>query len=58
MAENMTNSEKQTNREFMSTSFGDEKASKMKELNASMTIRETSNDSYTNKLHNIGGGGQ
>jgi len=37
--------------------FGDYKADKSNELNASMTINEGSRDEYESTLHNIGGGG-
>lgn len=39
----------------MVSSYGDEKASKERELNASMSIQNQSADEYTQKMHNIGG---
>lgn len=39
----------------MVSDYGDNKASKEKELNASMSIQSQSADEYTNKIHNIGG---
>jgi len=39
------------------STFGDYKADKSNELNASMTINEGSRDEYESTLHNIGGGG-
>lgn len=47
----------QTNtlKDFMSGSFGDNKANKSNELNESMSIMETSQDEYSQAIHNIGG---
>lgn len=42
-------------RNMMKTSYGDEKMDKSSELNDSMTIKNTSADEYTKKIHNIGG---
>ena len=44
------------NKGFMQTTYEDNKLSKSKELNASMTIESTAADEYTNKLKNIKGG--
>lgn len=44
-----------TPKEFMSSSFGDNKADKTNELNDSMTIVETNKDEYSQTIHNIGG---
>ena len=37
----------------MKSHFNDIKADKSKELNESMTIKPTSQDSYTSKIHNM-----
>lgn len=42
-------------RSMMKSHYGDNKLDKGKELNESMTIRNTSADEYTRKIHNIGG---
>lgn len=47
--------EQNTMREMMNSSYGDEKADKSRELNKSMTIKNTSPDEYTRKIMNIGG---
>lgn len=44
-----------TTRSMMSSSNGEQKLDKSKELNESMTIKKTSQDEYTNKIHNLGG---
>ena len=44
------------NKSFMHTTYEDNKISKSKELNASMSIESTAADEYTNKLKNIKGG--
>ena len=44
------------NKGFMHTTYEDNKLSKSKELNASMSIESTAADEYTNKLKNIKGG--
>ena len=44
------------NKSFMHTTYEDNKLSKSKELNASMTIESTAADEYTNKIKNIKGG--
>ena len=44
------------NKGFMHTTYEDNKLSKSKELNASMTIESSAADEYTNKLKNIKGG--
>ena len=44
------------NKSFMHTTYEDNKLSKSKELNASMTIESAAADEYTNKLKNIKGG--
>lgn len=51
MNENMTN----TPKDFMTTSFGDEKANKSTELNEGMSIVENTQDEYEQTLHNLGG---
>lgn len=40
---------------FMSSSFGDDKLSKNKEINAGMSVRATGYDQLTEKLRNLGG---
>lgn len=52
MAENM---ETQTNKSFMVSDYGDNKLSKEKEINASMTIADKPKDEYTRAIENIGG---
>ena len=47
--------QKNENREFMTESFGNQKADKSQELNATMTINEKGRDSYEEKIHNMGG---
>lgn len=42
-------------RSMMMTDYKDEKLDKSKELNASMTIRQTAKDEYTRTLENLGG---
>ena len=44
------------NKSFMRSTYDDNKLSKSKELNASMTIESSASDEYTNKLKNIKGG--
>lgn len=44
-----------SNRSMMSSSYGDQKADKSKELNESMTIKETGQDEFEKTAHNIGG---
>ena len=44
------------NKSFMHTTYEDNKLSKSRELNASMSIESTTADEYTNKLKNIKGG--
>ena len=44
------------NKSFMHSTYEDNKLSKSKELNASMTIESSPADEYTNKLKNIKGG--
>lgn len=51
----MTEESKNTNRSFMKSSYQDEKLDKSTELNESMTIKNSSADEYTNKIHNVGG---
>lgn len=47
--------EKNTVKDNMKSSYGDDKLDKSNELNDSMTINEASRDEYENKLHNLGG---
>lgn len=49
--ENPTNE----NRDFMSTSFGDEKLNKETELNESMSIQANGADELSQKLNTLGG---
>lgn len=51
MSESPTN----TMRDFMKTSYGDEKYDKSKELNTSMSIDAQGNDEYNNKIANLNG---
>ena len=44
------------NKSFMHYTYDDNKLSKSKELNASMSIESSAADEYTNKLKNIKGG--
>ena len=44
------------NKSFMNSTYDDNKLSKSKELNASMSIESSAADEYTNKLKNIKGG--
>ena len=44
------------NKSFMRSTYDDNKLSKSKELNASMSIESSAADEYTNKLKNIKGG--
>lgn len=44
------------NKGFMHSTYEDNKLSKSRELNASMSIESTAADEYTNKLKNIKGG--
>lgn len=43
-------------RSFSSTNYGDDKLDKSRELNQSMSIRNSEPDEYDKKIHNIGGG--
>lgn len=47
--------EQNQTKEFMSTSFGDEKLSKEMELNSTMSISPQTRDEYEQKIKNIGG---
>lgn len=47
--------ESQKTRSMMSSSFGDEKMNKSKELNSSMSIANSSPDEYTRKIQSLGG---
>ncbi len=47
--------DKNSMRSMMQTTYGDNKASKSKELNESMTIKSSSSDEYTKKIMNMGG---
>ena len=49
------NENNNTTRSMISSSFGDEKANKEKELNASMSIANSSPDAYSNKIKSLGG---
>lgn len=42
-------------RNMMNSSYEDVKLDKNEELNASMSIQETSQDQYESKIHNVGG---
>lgn len=53
MPESPTN----TMRDFMKTSYGDEKLDKSTELNPSMSIDQKAQDEYNNKIANINTGG-
>lgn len=44
------------NRNFMHSDYSDDKLSKSKELNQSMSIAETNTDQYENAIHRIGRG--
>ena len=44
-------------RDMMFSSYDDSKLDKSGELNASMSIQETSQDQYESKIHNVGGSG-
>lgn len=44
-----------TNKSFMKSHNGEEKLDKTNQLNSSMTIKETPQDEYTRKIHNLGG---
>lgn len=48
--------EENKNKSFMKSSYGDEKLDKSNELNETMTIKNTSQDEYTSKIHSLGGG--
>lgn len=50
----MTLPQEPNNREFMATSFGDDKLSKEVELNASMSIAPTGEDEYERAVFNTG----
>lgn len=45
----------QSTRSMMSSSFGDEKMNKNKELNETMSIANSSPDEYTRKIQSLGG---
>lgn len=45
-------------RSFSSTNYGDDKLDKSRELNQTMSIRNSEPDEYEKKIHNIGGGEQ
>lgn len=47
--------QKNENKSFMKGSYQDSRLDKSKELNDSMTISESSRDSYESKLHSLGG---
>jgi len=49
---------KNETRSMMQSNYGDNKLDKSKELNESMTIKQTSPDEYTRKINNIGGSGE
>lgn len=45
----------QNMRSMMSSSFGDEKMNKSKELNSNMSISNNTPDEYTRKIQSLGG---
>lgn len=45
----------QQTRSMMQNDYGDSKANKSKELNASMSIANSSPDEYTRKIQSLGG---
>ena len=49
------NNENNEMRNMMNSSYEDVKLDKNEELNASMSIQETSQDQYESKIHNVGG---
>lgn len=49
--------ERNETRDFSKQHQSDVKLDKSKELNTTMTIKETERDEYTNKIHNLGGNG-
>ncbi|BDU78944.1 hypothetical protein [Tetragenococcus phage phiYA5_2] len=51
----MNEEENNQMRDMMKTSYDDVKLDKSGELNASMSIQETSQDQYESKIHNVGG---
>lgn len=46
---------KNSMRGMMKSDYNDNKMDKSSELNSSMTIKESSQDEYTRKLHTLGG---
>lgn len=47
--------DKNTNRGFMTSSYGDEKLSKQRELNADMSINNSGYNAYQRKIASLGG---
>lgn len=47
---------KQNMENMMKSTYGNEKLSKEKELNPSMTISGSAPDEFENKMHSLGGG--